>query len=112
MYPIGLVKVDEDTMELIRGPDGVCISCKPGEDSCRDEISSALCECECFMIPEDNVPGIVSAQLNHTDPTGHLFAWGVVVFPPLHPLFSLQASQGSWWDALSGAIPCSTLMDT
>ncbi|PKU34163.1 long-chain fatty acid transport protein 4 [Limosa lapponica baueri] len=31
VYPIGLVKVDEDTMELIRGPDGVCIRCKPGE---------------------------------------------------------------------------------
>ncbi|KFV64074.1 Long-chain fatty acid transport protein 4, partial [Dryobates pubescens] len=31
VYPIGLVKVDEDTMELIRGPDGLCISCKPGE---------------------------------------------------------------------------------
>ncbi|XP_036384569.1 long-chain fatty acid transport protein 4 isoform X2 [Megalops cyprinoides] len=24
-------KVDEDTMELVRGPDGVCIPCKPGE---------------------------------------------------------------------------------
>ncbi|NXV55772.1 S27A4 protein, partial [Molothrus ater] len=31
VHPIGLVKVDEDTMELIRGPDGICISCKPGE---------------------------------------------------------------------------------
>ncbi|KFO82431.1 Long-chain fatty acid transport protein 4 [Cuculus canorus] len=31
VYPIGLVKVDEDTMELIRGSDGVCIRCKPGE---------------------------------------------------------------------------------
>ncbi|KAM6237390.1 long-chain fatty acid transport protein 4 isoform 2-T3 [Spheniscus humboldti] len=31
VYPIGLVRVDEDTMELIRGPDGVCIHCKPGE---------------------------------------------------------------------------------
>uniref|UniRef100_A0A8B9UU26 long-chain-fatty-acid--CoA ligase n=1 Tax=Anas zonorhyncha TaxID=75864 RepID=A0A8B9UU26_9AVES len=31
VYPIGLVKVDEDTMELIRGPDGVCIRCQPGE---------------------------------------------------------------------------------
>ncbi|OPJ67843.1 long-chain fatty acid transport protein 4 isoform A [Patagioenas fasciata monilis] len=31
VYPIGLVRVDEDTMELIRGPDGVCIRCKPGE---------------------------------------------------------------------------------
>ncbi|NXS13894.1 S27A4 protein, partial [Neodrepanis coruscans] len=31
VYPIGLVKVDEDTMELIRGPDGLCISCKPGD---------------------------------------------------------------------------------
>uniref|UniRef100_A0A6Q2XKX4 Arachidonate--CoA ligase n=1 Tax=Esox lucius TaxID=8010 RepID=A0A6Q2XKX4_ESOLU len=31
IYPIRLVKVNEDTMELIRGPDGVCIPCKPGE---------------------------------------------------------------------------------
>ncbi|XP_043914794.1 long-chain fatty acid transport protein 4 [Protopterus annectens] len=31
VYPIRLVKVDEDTMELIRGSDGVCIPCKPGE---------------------------------------------------------------------------------
>ncbi|XP_016374264.1 long-chain fatty acid transport protein 4-like [Sinocyclocheilus rhinocerous] len=30
-YPIRLVKVDEETMELIRGPDGVCIPCGPGE---------------------------------------------------------------------------------
>ena len=29
-YPIRLVKVDEESMELIRGPDGVCIPCKPG----------------------------------------------------------------------------------
>ncbi|XP_059571574.1 long-chain fatty acid transport protein 4 [Alligator mississippiensis] len=31
IYPIGLVRVDEDTMELIRGPDGLCIRCKTGE---------------------------------------------------------------------------------
>ncbi|XP_063066822.1 long-chain fatty acid transport protein 4 [Engraulis encrasicolus] len=31
IYPIRLVKVDEDTMELIRGPDGVCLPCGPGE---------------------------------------------------------------------------------
>lgn len=31
IYPIRLVKVDEETMELIRGPDGVCIPCQPGE---------------------------------------------------------------------------------
>ncbi|XP_005992174.1 long-chain fatty acid transport protein 4 [Latimeria chalumnae] len=31
VYPIRLVKVDEDTMELIRDHDGVCIPCKPGE---------------------------------------------------------------------------------
>uniref|UniRef100_A0A8C1LE81 Arachidonate--CoA ligase n=1 Tax=Cyprinus carpio TaxID=7962 RepID=A0A8C1LE81_CYPCA len=30
-YPIRLVKVDEETMDLIRGPDGVCIPCGPGE---------------------------------------------------------------------------------
>ncbi|KAM6431232.1 long-chain fatty acid transport protein 4 [Liasis olivaceus] len=31
VYPIKLVQVNEDTMELIRGPDGLCIRCKPGE---------------------------------------------------------------------------------
>uniref|UniRef100_A0A665X0F9 Very long-chain fatty acid transport protein n=1 Tax=Echeneis naucrates TaxID=173247 RepID=A0A665X0F9_ECHNA len=31
IYPIRLVRVNEETMELIRGPDGVCIPCKPGE---------------------------------------------------------------------------------
>ncbi|XP_068832774.1 long-chain fatty acid transport protein 4 [Capricornis sumatraensis] len=31
VYPIRLVRVNEDTMELIRGPDGLCIPCKPGE---------------------------------------------------------------------------------
>ena len=30
VYPIRLVRVNEDTMELIRGPDGLCIACKPG----------------------------------------------------------------------------------
>ena len=38
MYPIGLVRVDEDTMELIRGPDGVCIRCRPGEGNHRQEF--------------------------------------------------------------------------
>ncbi|XP_039717373.1 long-chain fatty acid transport protein 4 [Pteropus medius] len=31
IYPIRLVRVNEDTMELIRGPDGVCLPCQPGE---------------------------------------------------------------------------------
>ncbi|XP_063172348.1 long-chain fatty acid transport protein 4 [Candoia aspera] len=31
IYPVKLVQVNEDTMELIRGPDGLCIRCKPGE---------------------------------------------------------------------------------
>lgn len=34
IYPIRLVRVDEETMELIRGPDGVCIPCKPGRFYC------------------------------------------------------------------------------
>ncbi|ELW61998.1 Long-chain fatty acid transport protein 4 [Tupaia chinensis] len=29
VYPIRLVRVNEDTMELIRGPDGICIPCQP-----------------------------------------------------------------------------------
>ncbi|XP_069783473.1 long-chain fatty acid transport protein 1-like isoform X6 [Narcine bancroftii] len=31
VYPIHLVKVNEDTMELVRGPEGLCVPCKPGE---------------------------------------------------------------------------------
>ncbi|CAO2598388.1 Long-chain fatty acid transport protein 4 [Lemmus lemmus] len=31
VYPIRLVRVNEDTMELIRGQDGVCIPCQPGQ---------------------------------------------------------------------------------
>lgn len=31
VYPIRLVRVNEDTMELIRGPDGVCLPCQPGQ---------------------------------------------------------------------------------
>ncbi|XP_041033215.1 long-chain fatty acid transport protein 1a isoform X2 [Carcharodon carcharias] len=31
VYPIRLLKVNEDTLELIRGPNGLCIPCKPGE---------------------------------------------------------------------------------
>ncbi|XP_075041200.1 long-chain fatty acid transport protein 4 [Mixophyes fleayi] len=31
VYPIRLMKVNEDTMELIRTPEGLCIPCGPGE---------------------------------------------------------------------------------
>ncbi|XP_068104678.1 long-chain fatty acid transport protein 4 [Hyperolius riggenbachi] len=31
VYPIRLMKVNEDTMELIRTPEGLCIPCQPGE---------------------------------------------------------------------------------
>uniref|UniRef100_A0A0N5A4G5 Very long-chain fatty acid transport protein n=1 Tax=Parastrongyloides trichosuri TaxID=131310 RepID=A0A0N5A4G5_PARTI len=31
MHPVRLVKVDETTLEVIRGSDGLCIPCKPGE---------------------------------------------------------------------------------
>ncbi|KAM6471367.1 long-chain fatty acid transport protein 1 isoform 1-T2 [Liasis olivaceus] len=31
VYPVRLVKVNEDTMELMRGTNGLCISCQPGE---------------------------------------------------------------------------------
>ncbi|XP_053980372.1 long-chain fatty acid transport protein 4 [Hylaeus volcanicus] len=30
-YPVGLLKVDEETGEPVRGPDGLCVRCKPGE---------------------------------------------------------------------------------
>lgn len=31
VYPVALIKVTEDTGEPIRGADGLCIRCKPGE---------------------------------------------------------------------------------
>ncbi|XP_033225126.1 long-chain fatty acid transport protein 4-like [Belonocnema kinseyi] len=31
LYPVALLRVDEETGEPIRGPDGFCIPCKPGE---------------------------------------------------------------------------------
>ncbi|XP_069087844.1 long-chain fatty acid transport protein 1 [Pleurodeles waltl] len=31
IYPIRLVKVNEDTMDLIRDSNGICVSCQPGE---------------------------------------------------------------------------------
>ena len=31
VYPVALIKVDENSGEPIRGEDGLCIRCKPGE---------------------------------------------------------------------------------
>ncbi|XP_011351546.2 long-chain fatty acid transport protein 4 isoform X2 [Ooceraea biroi] len=31
LYPVALLKINDETGELIRGPDGFCIRCKPGE---------------------------------------------------------------------------------
>lgn len=33
VYPIRLVKVNEETMELVRNKDGLCVPCQPGEFS-------------------------------------------------------------------------------
>ncbi|NXW54669.1 S27A1 protein, partial [Eurystomus gularis] len=44
VYPIRLVKVNEDTMELIRDPGGLCVPCRPGE------------------------PGLLVGQINQQDP--------------------------------------------
>lgn len=36
VYPVALIKVDEDTREVIRDENGLCIRCKPGEEKkCR-----------------------------------------------------------------------------
>ncbi|XP_078052589.1 fatty acid transport protein 3 isoform X1 [Augochlora pura] len=31
LYPVALLKIDEETGEPVRGPDGLCMRCKPGE---------------------------------------------------------------------------------
>lgn len=30
VYPISLVRVDEDSMELVRDSQGLCVPCRPG----------------------------------------------------------------------------------
>lgn len=32
LYPVALLRVDEETGEPMRGPDGLCIRCKPGNN--------------------------------------------------------------------------------
>ncbi|NXU75691.1 S27A1 protein, partial [Oreotrochilus melanogaster] len=44
VYPIRLVKVNEDTMELVRDSSGLCVPCSPGE------------------------PGLLVGQINQQDP--------------------------------------------
>ena len=31
LHPVSLVQVDEETEAVVRGPDGLCVHCKPGE---------------------------------------------------------------------------------
>lgn len=31
-YPVSLIRVDEDSREVIRGPDGLCVTAQPGND--------------------------------------------------------------------------------
>ena len=39
--PIVLLKVDEGTGDLIRGPDGLCIKCKPGRSVIQADVTQA-----------------------------------------------------------------------
>lgn len=32
VYPIRLVRVDEDSMELVRNSQGLCVPCRPGNE--------------------------------------------------------------------------------
>ena len=32
ILPLGLIKIDEETGRALRGPDGLCIPCQPGEE--------------------------------------------------------------------------------
>lgn len=48
VYPIRLVKVNEETMELVRNKDGLCVPCQPGEFSILGE-SLLLYSHDCYM---------------------------------------------------------------
>lgn len=37
VYPIRLVKVNEESMELVRNSRGLCIPCRPGETAVKDQ---------------------------------------------------------------------------
>lgn len=70
IYPIRLVRVDEETMELIRGPDGVCIPCKPGESPLTAQPSLPRPELQlCFLQPHfPGEPGQLVGRIIQNDP--------------------------------------------
>uniref|UniRef100_A0A8C8HY75 Arachidonate--CoA ligase n=1 Tax=Oncorhynchus tshawytscha TaxID=74940 RepID=A0A8C8HY75_ONCTS len=66
IYPIRLVKVDEETMELIRGPDGVCIPCGPGTSLLYPVY--VLVEKSKFISLSLGEPGQLVGRINQKDP--------------------------------------------
>lgn len=74
VYPIRLVRVDEDTMELIRGPDGVCIPCKPGKQQSRTgggdprPLNSKRGRFSFLCLPPPGEPGQLVGRIIQNDP--------------------------------------------
>ncbi|KAJ0047419.1 hypothetical protein NL108_003017, partial [Boleophthalmus pectinirostris] len=67
VYPIRLVKIDEDTMELVRDSRGLCVPCQPGK-------AFLLCSLEIFLILTltdlcvTGEPGLLVGRINQKDP--------------------------------------------
>lgn len=86
VYPIRLVRVDEDSMELVRNSQGLCVPCNPGE-----------------RIP-------TGGRRAPRSPRGrqlNLIEFRFVLF-----FFVLKGSRDFWWAGSTSRTPCGALTAT
>ncbi|NWQ72344.1 S27A1 protein, partial [Neopipo cinnamomea] len=78
VYPIRLVKVDEDTMELIRDSRGLCVPCRPGSPPFLVWIPGRLwghCSFGVATIPGDVLVMDELGYMYFRDRSGDTFRW-------------------------------------
>lgn len=69
VYPIRLLRVNEDTMELIRDTHGLCVPCKPGKQNTHKRIQKDTnSQFFCVFFISSGEPGIIVGRINPHDP--------------------------------------------